>query len=107
MFNVWDVDDDDVIVESEWETGVDYLYEDDLDPGVFDDWDVNSDSELDLDEVSEGLDTTQWNEDWYTDADPVVGYDEFLDDYYALWDLDDDGLVDTVEYYDGLEYWTF
>lgn len=40
-------------------------------------------------------------------ADPTVSYDEFLDNHYALWDLDKDGSIDRDEYEGGLEYWVF
>lgn len=107
IYTILDLDDDDVLSEAEWTTGAMYLYPDDVDPGIFTDWDLDGDSELDLDEVAEGLDVTNWNEDWYGAADPVLGYDEFIDRFYTLWDLDDDGLLDTVEYHGGAAYWVF
>lgn len=107
IYAIWDLDDDEVVSEAEWRTGTTYLYPDDIDPGAFGEWDLDGDSELDADEVVEGLDVTNWNEEWYTDADPVVGYDDFLDRFYTLWDLDDDGLLDTLEYHGGAAYWIF
>jgi len=106
VYTIWDADEDTVIVESEWETGVDYLYPDALDPGTFQDWDLDGDSELDADEVAEGLDATNWNEYWY-EADAVIGFDEFMDMYFALWDRDGDGRIDSVEYESGAEYWVY
>jgi len=106
VFTLWDMDEDAVVTEDEWALGVDRFYSVDLDPGTFQDWDMDGDSELDMDELAEGLDTSDWNEIWYTDADPIVGYDEFLDSFYTLWDLDNDGLIDAVEYEEGVTYWT-
>ncbi len=106
VYMIWDADEDTVIVESEWETGVDHVYPGALDPGAFQDWDLDGDSELDADEVAEGLDATSWNEYWY-EADAVIGFDEFMDMYFALWDRDGDGRIDAVEYETGAEYWVY
>ena len=50
------------------------------DEGIFTRWDLDADSELDAEEISQSV--------------------------FTLWDLDNDGLIDAVEYEEGLTYWT-
>lgn len=73
-FEAWDVDGDSVVEVAEWETGVNNYYPvyDYETNGDFDDWDVNQDNELDE--------------------------DEFVTGTYRLWDTDNDGKIEAVEY---------
>jgi len=73
-YNTWDLNDDGILDENEWATGISNYYGDydGDDYGVYDDWDL--------------------------DNDGYINDDEFVDNNFAFWDTDDDGFVDEVEY---------
>lgn len=101
----WDTDRDRGLDPSEWERGVRYFYPEDLDPGVFEEWDMDDDDRLDPEELIEGLDTTNWNRGWAVDREAMMETGEAAEMLFRLWDVDGDGQMDMAEYNAGIAYW--
>ena len=123
----WDQNEDGVINENEFEAGVFYSYAGDNDvidntefseasgawyadaddAGTFGDWDANDDDMIDSNEFEEGIATYPVYGDWDVDGDDRLTDDEYADGVYDVWDLDNDGNVNQVEFergYDSLYY---
>lgn len=94
---LWDADDDDLIGEDEWNEATD-RFGDDIDVGTWSDWDGDGDSELDANEVREGLERSGIYDRIDGDADAVFDDEELADFWFDLWDADDDLEIDTTEW---------
>lgn len=93
----WDTDDDDAVSEQEWRegTGAD---EDGGDWGTWTDWDGDGDSELDLNEVREGMEGNNVYDRIDRDQDMVLDDEELADWFFDLFDRNDDDHLDTTEW---------
>lgn len=108
VFLHWDADEDAQVTRDEWQAGAEYLYllDEAVVAGAFENWDASGDSVLDLVEVAEGLDTTDWTETWLAEEEVLLTRDAFHREWYALWDLDEDGRISMAEFEEGVDYWT-
>lgn len=97
LFGAWDRDDDDIIREDEWTEGTDAFFGD-ADYGTFADWDADGDTELDLNEVSEGLESRNLYDTIDVDRDALIDDEELADWWFDVFDLDDDTRIDTTEW---------
>jgi hypothetical protein len=92
----WDLDDDGRVTEEEWRDASDDVWGDEA--GAFADWDGDGDSELDANEVSEGLETRGLYDVVDKDRDALVDDEELADWFYDVFDLDDDAEIDQTEW---------
>lgn len=102
LFEGWDIDNDNLLAENEYSVA------------FFDTWDINEDENLDEDEWNTALADYGLDDDpawawatWNTDNDAFVEEEEFdleLGDteYFAVWDVNDDNLLDEREYAKGI-----
>lgn len=93
----WDTDDDDRISEEEWREGTGSR-DADTDWGRWDDWDGDGDSELDLNEVREGLEGANVYDRIDRDDDMILDDEELADWFFDLFDADSDDAIDTTEW---------
>ena len=100
-YDSWDLDDDNLINETEWEEGMSlYLSDDVYDADLFNEWDQDDDSYLDEDEFSAG------NYSHY-DIDVNAGWDEVefnaftTTHYYDTWDRDNNNEIGVAEFEEG------
>lgn len=91
----WDTDGDGVVTRNEWAVGVEPVLED---PGSWSDWDGDGDSELDLNEVAESMETRGIYDVIDRDQDRVIDDEEIGDFFYDLIDRNDNGEVDVTEW---------
>lgn len=99
LMDRWDTNDDDVLSESEWNTGMEWFGED-ADPGAWRDWDSDGDSELDANELHESLETNGLYDAVDGDQDAVFDDEEMADFFFDAFDMDDNDEVDTTEWDD-------
>jgi hypothetical protein len=95
---LWDRDDDGLVSEDEWTEGTDRWFGDDVDYGVWADWDMDGDSELDANEVREGFETNNLYDRVDGDADAIIDDEELADWFFDVFDLNDDAQIDTTEW---------
>lgn len=95
---VWDADDDDLVSEEEWRAGTDRWFGDDVDYGVWTDWDGDGDSFLDANEVAEGFEVNGLYDVVDRDADAVIDDEELADWFFDVFDANDDSQIDTTEW---------
>lgn len=95
---VWDADDDDLVSEEEWRAGTDRWFGDDVDYGVWTDWDGDGDSFLDANEVAEGFEVNGLYDVVDRDADAVIDDEELADWFFDVFDANDDSEIDTTEW---------
>jgi len=95
---LWDTDDDDVLSEAEWTSGVERWYGEDVELGVWVDWDLDGDSELDADEVQEAFEREGLYDRVDGDHDALLDDEELADWFFDLFDADDDERLDWTEW---------
>lgn len=95
IYVAWDTDGDGVVTEQEWVVGVEPVLEQ---PGSWSDWDPDGDSELDLNEVAEALETQGTYDLIDRDQDRIIDDEEIADFFYDLIDLNDNGELDVTEW---------
>lgn len=97
-----------------YDGGLDDGLDDELYSAVIDRWDYNSDTFLDQNEISTGLNETGFFNTLDTDRDSFLSYDEFGTGltnnsylgYYTTWDTDRDSMLNLGEFYVGVfESW--
>lgn len=71
----------------------------------FDTLDASGDSYLDADEVAEWVDDAGLFAAWDIDSDSELDRDEITGNAFELWDADDNGTVSEQEWEDGVELW--
>lgn len=98
IFGLWDENDDDRIDESEWRTSSDRVWGAGGPTTVFADWDGDGDSELDLNEVQEGLESEGLYDRIDGDRDALIDDEELADWFFDIFDADDDLRIDTTEW---------
>lgn len=104
LVDVWDQNDDDVIGESEWQSGVSNFFAEG-EHGAFADWDTSGDSNLDLNEVAEGLETHGLYDRMDGDQDALIDDEEIGDFFFDVFDVNDDAQLDTTEWDYGRSTW--
>ena len=67
--------------------------------------DGNGDSYLDSDEIAEWVDEPGTFEEWDADADSELDYDEIAGNAFEKWDRDDDGTLTQYEWKRGVDFW--
>lgn len=67
--------------------------------------DANGDSYLDIDEVAEWVDDAGVFGEWDIDADSELDTDEITGNAFELWDTDGNGTVSQEEWESGVELW--
>jgi hypothetical protein len=82
------------------ETGTEVAAAGEVEWGTWDEWDADADAELTREEFDAGFEAA-W--DWDVDGDGVAGPDEVSDNFWDLFDGNDDDLIDETEYADGQE----
>ncbi|MDX1577060.1 MAG: hypothetical protein R3266_01190 [Gemmatimonadota bacterium] len=100
-FRLWDQNDDGLVSEEEWKTGAELWYPTDTEIVPIADWDLDGDSELDADEFAEAFDVSVLGEIWVQDD---LNRATFKHAYFDLYDTNDDGLVDRMEWDAGLAF---
>jgi hypothetical protein len=94
----WDTNGDDVVSEVEWQEGTDTWFAGDVEDGAWDDWDGDGDSELDANEVAEGLERNGLYDRVDRDDDAVIDDEELADWFFDIFDDNDDDRIDTTEW---------
>jgi hypothetical protein len=93
--DVWDLDDDGRVTEEEWRDAAEDVWDD---TGAFTDWDGDGDSELDANELKEGLETRGLYDVVDMDRDALVDDEELADWFFDVFDADDDTEIDRTEW---------
>lgn len=97
-FEVWDENGNGKIGKDEWENSAERWYPTDVDVIVYDDVDLDGDSEIDADEFAERFDLSALGETWTSDT---FDQQTFETAYFELYDNDDDGKVTEAEWSSG------
>ncbi len=97
-FEVWDENGNGKIGQDEWEASAERWYPNDVDLIVYDDVDLDGDSEIDADEFAEGFDLSLLGETWTVDT---FDQETFKTAYFELYDADNDGKVTEAEWSSG------
>ncbi len=97
-FSLWDADRNGKISQDEWRQATDLWYPRDVDFRVYGDWDLDGDSELDVDEFKERFDYSALGESWRSSS---LDKETFKKAYFELYDTDDDGKVSAAEWRQG------
>lgn len=102
-YGIWDEDDDGFVNEKEWADGiVNFTHNDDPDLyGDWQDWDVDNDTRLDLNEFTDGLSMAQYLDIWDSNGNTLVEAQEFRRGLFAAWDKNQNGYLEKDEYSDG------
>lgn len=95
--DLWDADADGTLGEEEWRAGARDWYGD-RDYGAFADWDANADATLDDEELGAGFESTGLFGAWDADASERVDESEFNEALFGLWDDNEDGTIDGIEW---------
>lgn len=98
VYRSWDTDRDDRVSEQEWREGTEDWGDDEIDWGDFTDWDGDGDSELDANEVREGLEGSNVYERIDKDDDEILDDEELADWFFDLFDANDDESIDQTEW---------
>lgn len=104
IVDVWDQNDDDIIGESEWQSGVSNLFAEG-EYGAFADWDVDQNAELDLNELAEGMESHGLYARMDGDQDAIIDDTEIGDFFFDIFDVNDDAQLDTTEWDFGRSTW--
>jgi hypothetical protein len=95
--SAWDVNDDGVVNEAEWQVGVAELYGD-ADYGTWTDWDLDGNAELDLSETAEAETRYGFYDRIDINQDMVIDQEELGDFFFDLFDTNDDSGLDVTEW---------
>ena len=99
-YDSWDLDDDNLVNETEWEEGWGlYMTDRDYDADLYDEWDLNDDEFIDESEFS-----TAYYGYYDLDNDNVWNEDEFntfSTNYYNTWDADNNDEIAENEFAEG------
>lgn len=98
VFELYDDDGNGTVSETEWTSAAERLYPKEEELVVFSDLDGDGDSELDADELAEGLDLSPLGSAW---TNSTMDEHTFRDAYFELYDIDDDGRVSESEFANG------
>ena len=79
FYEVWDVDQDEVLSEKEWAYGTAHYLKDFRAKkyGYFENWDLDSDDEVEIEEFVSALADTPYYTDWDQDGDNKLDRNEF------------------------------
>lgn len=95
MFMIVDTDNNSYISEAEWESfNSDFSFRNQS----WAQWDENSDGNLELRELHNGLSNLNIFTDWDSNQDELFDTKEIADGIFNLWDLNNDGLLSKDEY---------
>lgn len=95
FFQTWDLDDDGTITQDEWnEFAEDFGLED----ADWDAWDADNDGTLTQAELNTGLTASGWYTAWDVDNDGFIEEVEYTAGIFDLWDVNDDDVLTADEY---------
>lgn len=97
IYTAWDENRDGRIDETEWRRGSGGVWGPDY-AVTWTDWDGDGDSELDLNEVSEGLERDGLYDTVDGDRDGLIDDEELADWFFDVFDADDNDRIDTTEW---------
>ena len=97
-FYVWDMNNDNYIIEREWRKGMEFYLEEYEDELKFEDVDADYDDMIDMDEYENAMKQTNMFLDVDVDEDEYVTESELAEAMFRLWDLDDSGFIEKGEY---------
>jgi len=121
-FDYWDSDDDGLIENEEYSSGVRERYDYDRnqnlsrgewdrstpwseDLGSYEVYDLNGDNVVDEDEWNEGVQSFSYDEAYDTDRDGALNKEEYTDMTYDSADMDRDGEISVDEFQENRPHW--
>ncbi len=103
-YDIWDVDDDDLLTVEEWDYGYDYFYGD----YVNDDFvalDLDNDGFIEYVEYYDVFADTYYYTDWDIDADTYLNEYELARLVFNNWDVDNSNFIEKDEFDDFKAYY--
>jgi hypothetical protein len=94
----WDENGNGNIDETEWRRGSDRVWGVGRYTATWSDWDGDGDSELDLNEVAEGLEREGLYDRVDGDRDGLIDDEELADWFFDIFDADDNDRIDNTEW---------
>lgn len=98
LFILWDRDRDGALDGAEWGAASGWWLGRDYPRGDWNDWDTDGDGVVDFDEFAQALQARGYFRGWDIDTDGEISFDEWLDAIYTAADLDDDGELGPAEW---------
>lgn len=83
------------ISKAEWDK---FMADFDVKNQSWENWDENSDGNLNDAEFNKGLNSLNFYNDWDKDQDKILSYEELSDGFFDRWDLNNDDLLSREEY---------
>lgn len=94
-YGIWDTDNDGILEENKWKKDIDQFG---LTGEAWDGWDANHDNQVDKNEFNSALDDDNYFSTWDADKNKGLTEREYTDGIFGLWDDDDDGLLEKEKY---------
>lgn len=91
VFDMWDVNDDDLLLEDEYNEAVNWLYDGSA-PFAYGDLDANGDGEITVEEFDQNYGDDLYNT-FDANGDDTLTVEELGNGFYDLLDADDDGAI--------------
>jgi hypothetical protein len=98
-FEVWDINDDELLSEEEWTKGHEYLYSDFVNKN-FKEIDLDNDGYLAFKEYRSSLSETNYYYKWDINKNHAVGESELASVVFDVVDTNRDGIISEEEYND-------
>lgn len=96
-FEVWDVDEDDVLSEDEWVVAFDHYFGDYV-VSEYNDIDLDDDNAISYDEYYQIVEESGYYLDWNMDKDDYISEEELSEGIFSRWDVNNDLYLDKEEY---------
>lgn len=97
FYQTWDLDNDGRISQGEWTTVVSD-YSNHIDATDWRAWDTDGDGFIDRVEFDANFAEMGWYTGWDTNGDGQVDLREYTDGAFAIWDENDDNVLDETEF---------
>ncbi|MBD0257102.1 MAG: hypothetical protein ICV83_15400 [Cytophagales bacterium] len=94
-YDVWDQDNDGILEENEWKEDINHFG---LAGENWDAWDANHDNQVGKNEFNSALDEDHYFSTWDADKNNQLTEREYTDGIFGLWDDNDDGMLEKEKY---------